>query len=137
MIDLSPIEVEATKEHQWTIVWLHGLGADGHDVVPVAKAMGLESALCIPERANRPRHSITEKMRSWYDIVTRVPDRESYDMSFAQPKHGRPHWNRRRASRGTERIFLAGFSQGGAMTYHHGMRTKEPWQDSSVGAPIS
>ena len=43
MIDLSPIEVEATKEHQWTIVWLHGLGADGHDFVPVAKAMGLES----------------------------------------------------------------------------------------------
>ena len=40
MLDLSPIELEAPQEHQWTIVWLHGLGADGNDFVPVARAMG-------------------------------------------------------------------------------------------------
>ena len=91
MIDLSPIEVEATKEHQWTIVWLHGLGADGHDFVPVAKAMGLESVRYV--FPNAPIAPVTlnhgMKMRSWYDIKSLevVPTASLTKTSFAQLKH--------------------------------------------------
>ena len=131
MIDLSPIEVEATKEHQWTIVWLHGLGADGHDFVPVAKAMGLESVRYV--FPNAPIAPVTlnhgMKMRSWYDIKSLevVPDRESYEdvLRSAEALQQLIATEGERLG-GTDRIFLAGFSQGGAMTYHHGLRTKEP-----------
>ena len=69
--------------HQWTVIWLHGLGADGNDFVPVARALGLETVRYV--FPNAPISPVTlnhgMKMRSWYDIRTLdvVPDRESYD----------------------------------------------------------
>ena len=42
MLDLEPIEIEPSSEHQWTVIWLHGLGADGNDFVPIARALGLK-----------------------------------------------------------------------------------------------
>ena len=128
MIDLSPIELNASRDHQWTVIWLHGLGADGNDFVPVARALGLETVRYV--FPNAPISPVTlnhgMKMRSWYDIKTLdvVPDRESYDDVLASAK-AVDQLIEQEASRlgGSEHLFLAGFSQGGAMTYHCGLRT--------------
>ena len=131
MIDLSPIEVEASKEHQWTVIWLHGLGADGNDFVPVARAMGLENVRYV--FPNAPIATVTlnhgMQMRSWYDIKSLevVADRESYDdvLRSAEALDALILDEGKRLG-GTDKIFLAGFSQGGAMTYHHGLRSNHP-----------
>lgn len=131
MIDLAPIELDASAEHQWTVIWLHGLGADGHDFVPVARALGLKHVRYV--FPNAPVAPVTlnhgMRMRSWYDIKTLdvVPDRESYD-DVLQSSEAIDQLIETEAQRlgGSEHIFLAGFSQGGAMTYHCGLRSNRP-----------
>ena len=131
MLDLEPIEIEPSSEHQWTVIWLHGLGADGNDFVPIARALGLKGVRYV--FPNAPIAPVTlnhgMKMRSWYDIKTLevVADRESYDdvLRSAEAVDALIETESKRLG-GSEHIFLAGFSQGGAMTYHCGLRMNRP-----------
>jgi phospholipase/carboxylesterase len=132
LTQLDMVEVETGPQPRSTVIWLHGLGADGHDfeaVVPELVRPG-ERALrfVLPHAPIRP---VTinggMSMRAWYDIV-------GFDRHAAQDEAGIRASAaaihaliRRENQRGvpTERIVLAGFSQGGAMALFTGTRATE------------
>ncbi len=110
-----------------SIIWLHGLGADGEDFVEVAEMMNLP----LPIRfifPHAPKNPVTINggfvMRSWYDIaevdIAARQDAAGIHASQLEIEKFIAH----EVSRGipTENIFLAGFSQGGAVALHTGLR---------------
>jgi phospholipase/carboxylesterase len=129
---LDTVEVETGPQPRSTVIWLHGLGADGHDfeaVVPDLVRPG-ERALrfVLPHAPKRPV-TINGGMscRAWYDIV-------GFERHIAQDERGIRasaadilELIRRENERGvsTDRIVLAGFSQGGAMALFTGTRATE------------
>lgn len=116
-----------------TVIWLHGLGADGNDFVPIVPELNLPDTLCtrfiFP---HAPVQAVTlnsgMRMRAWYDI---------FDINFERPREDLAGITAsanliielitREKSRGVpaSRIVLAGFSQGAAMALHVGLRYPE------------
>jgi phospholipase/carboxylesterase len=128
---LSCVEVEATGPARGSVVWLHGLGADGHDFEPIVPLLDLPDVRFV--FPNAPARPVTINggmvMPAWYDILAlggpgpgeRAPDvRQSARLVEALLE--------REERRGTasERIVLAGFSQGAAMALHVGIRYPRP-----------
>lgn len=126
MEDLLPaIEMESAPNPQFSVIWLHGLGADGSDFVPVVPELGLAptpgvrfifpDAPAIPVTCNGGY-----VMPAWYDIISL--DSTSRRIDEAGIVDSRAAIRRliaRENERGIpcQRIFLAGFSQGGAVAY--------------------
>jgi len=119
-IELEP-EVPATA----TVIWLHGLGADGHDFEPIVPELGLD----LPIRYIFPHAPIRQvsindgaEMRAWYDFVPHAETggSDDIDLSTAQITA----FIDREIERGIEsqRILLAGFSQGGVIALHTALR---------------
>lgn len=132
MGELLPcVEVATGPDPIASVVWLHGLGADGHDFAPMVPALALPFAVryVFPHAPVRPV-SLNGgwPMRAWFDLGAIDPgaqlDRAGIDASTAavaaliarEVARGSPH----------ERIVLAGFSQGGAIALHAGLRQPEP-----------
>jgi phospholipase/carboxylesterase len=116
-----------------SVIWLHGLGADGHDFVPIVPELGLPASPAIrfvfPHAPVRPvTLNMGMRMRAWYDIKTLTAegraDEEGIRASVALT--GRYVAAERAAGIPSERIVLAGFSQGGAIALHAGLRHPEP-----------
>jgi len=129
---LSHLELTTGAAPRGTVVWLHGLGADGWDFVPIVRELDLPEDL--PLRfifPNAPVRPVTinngHAMRAWYDIamadIGRLPDEAGIRQSQAQVEA----FLAREKSRGIPagRIVLAGFSQGGAIALHAGLRHTE------------
>jgi len=131
-VSLELIELETGPKPAGTVIWLHGLGADGHDFEPIVPELVRpgERALrfVFPHAPVRP---VTLNggfaMRAWYDII-------GLDRRSAEDEPGIRGSDtalraliRRENERGmaTERIALAGFSQGGAMSLYTGTRYPE------------
>ena len=132
MQDLQYIEIETGENPTAAVIWLHGLGASGHDFEPVVPELGLPETTAVrfifPHAPNLP---VTinggMSMPAWYDIkamdIDRVVDTEQLRASadavaklVEQQKHkGIP----------PERIIIAGFSQGGAVAYELGLSYPE------------
>jgi len=126
------VEVEPAGEAAGTVIWLHGLGADGHDFEPIVPELRLGDEL--PLRfvfPHAPLRPVTVNggmtMRAWYDIV-------SLDRSGPQDEAGirasaaiLGQLVAREQERGIscERIVLAGFSQGGAIAQHAALRFRQ------------
>jgi phospholipase/carboxylesterase len=129
---LETVEIETGPEPKSTVIWLHGLGADGHDfeaVVPELVRRGERALRFVLPHARRRPVTINGgvSMRAWYDIV-------GFERHAAQDEPGiRASDTAVRAliarenERGiaTERIVIAGFSQGGAMALFTGTRYPE------------
>jgi phospholipase/carboxylesterase len=130
---LETVETETGPDPRWSIVWLHGLGADGHDFAPIVPE------LVRPEWPalrfvfpHAPGRVVTinagMRMRAWYDIrdvdLANRADSEGVEASITQVGAllDREHARGIPASR----TFLAGFSQGGAITLAAGVRRHEP-----------
>lgn len=126
------VEVGAAEQAQGSVIWLHGLGADGHDFEPVVPELRLaqdsDLRFVFPHAPIRP---VTINggmpMRAWYDVM-------SLDRSGPQDEPGirasaatLVNLIEREHARGVEyhRIVLAGFSQGGAIAMHTAMRFTE------------
>lgn len=114
-----------------SVVWMHGLGADGHDFEPIVPMLGLPDVRFVfPHAPTRP---VTLNggfvMRAWYDITTleRVPEREP-EADVRASAELIEALLAREVERGTpsERTVLAGFSQGAAMALHVGVRHQHP-----------
>ena len=128
-IALSIVEILPTATHRYSIIWLHGLGADGHDFESIVPQLRLEAQphihFIFP---NAPIQAVTinggMKMRSWYDIfemsLERKVDIEGiYQSAVAINALIQLEMDKGIAS---ENILLAGFSQGGLIALHTGLR---------------
>ncbi len=122
---LPAIEVTTGTNPQFAVIWMHGLGADGSDFEPVVPELGLEDApgvrFIFP---HAPEIAVTCNggyvMPAWYDIITldthsRVVDEAGILHSCEAIRCLIARENQRGIR--CERIFLAGFSQGGAVAY--------------------
>lgn len=119
-IEISP------KSVRTTIIWLHGLGADGHDFEPIAEELNLPETRFIFPHAPYRQVTINQgmRMRAWFDI--------RYDnMKFSEDEAGVReseaeihHFIEEEQKRGipSNKIFLAGFSQGGAVALYTALK---------------
>ena len=116
-----------------SVIWLHGLGSDGNDFVPVVQALDLPGDTAIRFIfPHAPKQAMTFMngcpLRAWYDVndmdlTRRVDDEQGFKRSRAQIEAFIDHEITRGIS--AEKIVVAGFSQGGAMAYHTGLRYRE------------
>jgi phospholipase/carboxylesterase len=125
---LEAIELETGPNPTASVVWLHGLGADGNDFVPVA------DELALPDRAIRfvfphaPHQPVTINggmvMRAWYDILSADLERRADERGVRASQALVESLLEREKARGISsgRIVLAGFSQGGAIALQTGLR---------------
>lgn len=112
-----------------TVIWLHGLGADGHDFVPIVPELGLGKEhgikFVFPHAAIRPvTINNGYSMRAWYDILS-LTRMEKQDVAGTQASAARIAGlldAERAAGIASERLILAGFSQGCAMALYTGLR---------------
>ena len=82
--DTPPIEIETGPNPHWSIIWMHGLGADGSDFVPIVPELGLPDQPALrfifPHAPFRP---VTCNggyvMRAWYDIILLAPGTRQID----------------------------------------------------------
>jgi phospholipase/carboxylesterase len=114
-----------------TVIWMHGLGADGHDFEPIVSALDLPPRLAVrfvfPHAPVRPvTINNGMSMRAWYDIFSLGGGREDEAGLRATQQHIESLIARERA-RGiaADRIVLAGFSQGGAVALMTALRFPE------------
>ncbi len=126
---LESIEIETAPNPRASVIWMHGLGADGNDFAPLADEIELPVAVryIFPHAPTMPV-SINGGyvMRAWYDISDAALRREDETGVRASQKSVEALLAREK-SRGiaANRIVLAGFSQGGAIALHAGLRQGE------------
>lgn len=133
---LEAIEIETGKNPAAAIIWMHGLGADGNDFVPIVRELKLDAAPAIrfvfPHAPLRP---VTINngyvMRAWYDVTygdlegkSKRPDEAGVRES--ERAIGKLLAKERARGIASERLVLAGFSQGGALALQTGLRYPEP-----------
>lgn len=127
----SPIFLQTGKQARHSIIWLHGLGADGQDFVPVANELELPVAVryIFPHAPLRP---VTINggfvMRAWYDIAGQNINAQQDAAGIRASQALVEALIAQEAAHGIARhnIFLAGFSQGGAIALHTAMRQAAP-----------
>jgi phospholipase/carboxylesterase len=133
---LETIEIETARNPAASVIWMHGLGADGNDFVPIVRELdlsGLQSIRFVFPHA--PMRPVTINngyvMRAWYDVSygdlegrSRRPDEKGVRAS--QMEIGK--LIDRELARGiaSRRVVLAGFSQGGAIALQTGLRYPQP-----------
>jgi phospholipase/carboxylesterase len=126
---LEAIEVETAPSPRAAVIWMHGLGADGHDFEPIVPELDLPDGLAVrfvfPHAPLRPV-SINRGMvmRAWYDVREDGGARREDESGVRDAQRRVEALVARERARGTEarRLVLAGFSQGGAMALQTGLR---------------
>ena len=131
-VKLQTVERETAPEPAASVVWLHGLGADGYDFDPIVPALrlpgGPEVRYVFPHAPIRP---VTinggVEMRAWYDIVSIQRGSREDEAGIRESGEAVAALIRREAERGipADRVVLVGFSQGGAIALHAGLRYEE------------
>jgi len=129
---LDCVEIEPKTPARRAVVWLHGLGADGHDFEPIVPHLGLSPELGVRfVFPHAPRMPVTINMGmvmpAWYDI-TETDLRKRHDEAGIRKSAAEIEaLLTREKERGiaAEHIVLAGFSQGGALGLHVGLRHAE------------
>ncbi|MEE2764637.1 MAG: alpha/beta fold hydrolase [Pseudomonadota bacterium] len=128
MQDLDYIELETASNPTAAVIWLHGLGASGHDFEPVVPELGLPDGAAVrfifPHAPNLPvtiNGGMT--MPAWYDIKAMDIDRVVDTEQLMASADAVAKLVDREIERGVpaENIVIAGFSQGGAVAYELGL----------------
>jgi phospholipase/carboxylesterase len=129
----SAVTLEPATKPTATVIWLHGLGADGHDFVPIVDELHLPQSLPVrfifPHARQRP---VTINngfvMRAWYDIKGLGRDGPEDDAGIRESAEVVRDYIAAEVARGirSTRIVIAGFSQGGAIALHLSVRHAEP-----------
>ena len=128
---LETIEIESDPNPTVSVIWMHGLGADGGDFVPIVQELDLTGCPAIRfVFPHAPTMPVTINggyvMRAWYDILTAdIPKRED-EAGLRASQTAIEQLIAREKTRGATRILLAGFSQGCAMALQVGLRQPEP-----------
>lgn len=126
---LEYLEVTTSDKPEYSVIWLHGLGADGHDFEPIVPFLGLPATKAVrfifPHALMRP---VTINggavMRAWYDIIELSTSRGQDEAGINHSANKIRELIELEISRGipASKIILAGFSQGGAMALYVGLR---------------
>lgn len=120
----EPLILQPAKPADACVIWLHGLGADRYDFLPVAEALQetlLSTRFVLPQAPTRP---VTinggYEMPSWYDIKAMSPARSISleELEVSAKTLTDLIETQKRTGIDASRIFLAGFSQGGAVVFH-------------------
>src|SRR6056297_849316 len=126
---LETVEIETGSEPAGAVIWLHGLGADGHDFEPVVPELRLPDDLPLrfvfPHAPIRPvTINAGMRMRAWYDIVAIDRRARQDEEGIRESAAATVELIEREKERGipAARIVLAGFSQGGAVAIHTALR---------------
>lgn len=126
---LEIVELETGEDPRGCVIWLHGLGADGHDFEPIVPELRLPESLPLrfvfPHAPVRP---VTinggAAMRAWYDILSLDRDGPPDETGIRSSASSLNDLIRCELGRGfaSNRIVVAGFSQGGAIALHAALR---------------
>ncbi|OGB23162.1 MAG: carboxylesterase [Burkholderiales bacterium RIFCSPLOWO2_02_FULL_57_36] len=129
---LETIQIETAPNPTVSVIWMHGLGADGSDFVPIVRELDLTG--CPPIRfvfPHAPTMPVTINggyvMRAWYDILGNDLVKREDETGLRTSQAAIERLIEQEKSRGiaANRIVLAGFSQGSAMAIQAGLRHPE------------
>lgn len=131
--ELQVEAVPTARSADAAVIWLHGLGADGHDFVSLLPQLRLPASMAVrfvfPHAPVRP---VTVNngwpMRAWYDIKSLDASGRDDAAGIADSAQRLAQLIAAQQAQGisSRRIVLAGFSQGGAVVLHAGLRHAEP-----------
>jgi phospholipase/carboxylesterase len=130
--DLLPIEIETGPAPRRCVIWMHGLGADGNDFVPVVDELDLPQASIRFVFLHAPMQPVTINsgyvMRAWYDIGYQDLSLREDERGVRESQHAIEALIERERKRGIEpeQLVLAGFSQGGAIALQTALRYPAP-----------
>ena len=126
------VEIETGAAPRASVIWLHGLGADGHDFEPIVPELQLPAALAVRfVFPHAPVQAVTinggARMRAWYDVYNLDGVRREDETGVRASQNRVEALIAREKARGVaaRRIVLAGFSQGGAIALQTGLRHAE------------
>ena len=130
MTELLPFEsVKTAEETEYTIIWLHGLGADGNDFIPLVPELKLPESLAVkfifPHAPVRP---ITlnngYEMRAWFDMFSLDRSNNTDESDLLTTVGWINQFIDKEIENGvpSKNIMIAGFSQGGVIALHTGLR---------------
>lgn len=130
---LPAIELETRDNPDSTVIWLHGLGADGNDFAPIVEELRLPATMGVrfifPHAPSIP---VTINggfvMPAWYDIFAMEIDRKVDQPGVLASATAIDGFIERELARGIagKRLVIAGFSQGGVVAYHLALSHKTP-----------
>lgn len=130
---LPCVEIEPRSTANAVVIWLHGLGADGNDFVPVAQQLTLPATAAVRfVFPHAPSIPVTINngyvMPAWYDILEMSLERKVDQPQLCASAAAVAQLIEREIARGidSQRIFLAGFSQGGAVVYEAALSYAKP-----------
>jgi phospholipase/carboxylesterase len=130
---LEHVQIDTSDNPEIAVIWLHGLGADGNDFVPMVRELdlaGLPGIRFIFPHARTMPVTVNNGyvMRAWYDITGAELVRREDEAGLRASQREIEAFIDREKARGipASRIVLAGFSQGCAMTIQAGLRQAEP-----------
>jgi phospholipase/carboxylesterase len=133
MAYLPCIEIEPREAANAAVIWLHGLGADGHDFEPIVPELHLPAGYNVRfVFPNAPSIPVTINggmvMPAWYDILALGSERSLNEDQLMDSARKVQELIDREIERGVDsrRIVLAGFSQGGAVNYQAGLTYSKP-----------
>jgi len=128
---LDCVEIEPSEAARCSVIWLHGLGASGHDFEPVVPHLGVDELALRFVFPHAPKRAVTINggfiMPAWYDIRVMSLSRDVDEQGVRDSARQVSELIQRENERGipTEKIVIAGFSQGGALALHVGLRHPE------------
>lgn len=126
------VVVEPVQQADSTVIWLHGLGASGHDFEPAIPLLDLENQSTRFIFPHAPQIPVTVNgglvMPAWYDIEHMDIDRTIDVKGISQSADRIDAIVQEQIDAGIDprRILLVGFSQGGAVALYAGVRSKQP-----------
>lgn len=126
---LETVTINPKSQHRASVIWLHGLGADGNDFVPIVPELGLPETLGVrfifPHAPVRPvTLNNGMAMRAWYDIIglDRDGPEDAPGIEAARTEVESLIQAENDLGIAANNIIVAGFSQGGAIALHTGLR---------------
>ena len=129
----AAVTLEPSASANAAVIWLHGLGADGHDFVPIVPELtippGIHARFIFP---HAPVRAVTisggARMRAWFDVLSlsRADQQDEIGVRASAATLMALVEEQRKAGIPAKRIVIAGFSQGGAITLHAACRLPEP-----------
>jgi phospholipase/carboxylesterase len=126
----TPIEISRTSKPIGSVIWLHGLGADGNDFAPVVEMLNLPELRFILPHAPYRKVTINGgyEMRAWYDLFGLTLDSPEDAIGIAETQAEIERLIQAELDKGiaSHQMVIAGFSQGGAIALHTALRYQQP-----------